>query len=285
MTTFVIEGRCPTKASTKSDGDIGLVVDYLRGVLREYDSQQIAAFVHEGAPASKARARWSKRGHFYTPDKTSGAQSQLAWKFRQAIKGEAWQGNIAIAVVFYRPNSQRIDADNLMKLVMDAGTEAGIWRDDCQVTHQICVVEKDAARPRTVIALSPVESSLNRNVGMDFTCENCAKVFSKNRVAYAKRGARFCSPECRKQSNALKTQAKCPRCELIFQRSRSAQRYCSDDCRMAPGAHRKPNKNQRPPALCGKCGIRVSRREYLFCAGCRMKGRKPGSKNLPKVTA
>lgn len=169
---FIIDGRCPTKGSTRSlnEPDMSRVLDYMRGVLRDHDSSQIVAFVHEGAPVSKARARWSRKGHFYTPDTTQGAEEALAWRFREVVKGRPWKGNVALAAVFFRPNHQRIDADNLMKLVLDAGTKAGVWDDDCQVTHQIAVIEKDAAKPRTVIALSAVSGSLDRSETTEAAC-------------------------------------------------------------------------------------------------------------------
>lgn len=261
----------------RREGDISRVTDYLRGVLRDFDTSTIVAFVHEGVPASKTRARWSRRNQrFYTPSDSAAAQDALSWQFRQAIRGEPWKGNIAIAVVFFRPNHQRIDADNLMKLVLDAGTKAGVWRDDCQVTHQVSVIEKDAVRPRTVIAMSPVESSLDRNLTVESMCERCGKPFQRIRTIKAK----YCSKACRITPRGM---ACCPKCDTVFDRKKAGQRYCSDACRLSGVGKRKSAAQQRPPAVCTKCGERVSRREYLFCYKCRRKGRKPGSKSKPKI--
>lgn len=251
-------------------------MSYLTPLLRGYDTSEIVAFVHEGAPASKARARWNrKQQRFYTPDSSSGPQEALSWTFRQAMKGEPWKGNIAIAVVFFRPNRQRIDGDNLMKLVLDAGTKAKVWGDDCQVTHQVSVVEKDAVRPRTVIALSAVSSSLDRSDFEAVDCQRCGHTFTKPTGSKLK----YCSMACRQP----KQQACCPKCDTVFDRKRQGQRYCSNQCRLSGVGKRQPAHLQRPPSVCTKCGVRVSRREYLFCAGCRTKGRKPGAKNKPKL--
>lgn len=237
--TFTIEGRCPTKGSTKSESaesDIPRVMSYLTPLLRGFDTSAIVAFVHEGVPASKARARWNrKQQRFYTPDSSSGPQEALSWKFRQAMKGEPWKGNIAIAVVFFRPNHQRIDGDNLMKLVLDAGTKAGVWGDDCQVTHQVSVIEKDAARPRTVIALSAVASSLDRNATVEYVCERCGQSFTRVRIAG--RTPRYCSPACIATPLGM---ACCPKCDTVFDRKKAGQRYCSNPCRLAVGRRRKP---------------------------------------------
>lgn len=250
--TFTVLGPPACKGSTVSDteSDMSRVLDYLRGLLRDYDSQQIVSFVHEGAPASKARARWNRiQQRFYTPASSSGPQQALSWAFKAAVKGEPWRGNIALVAIFFRPNHQRIDGDNLMKLVLDAGTKAGVWGDDCQVTHQVSVIEKDALRPRTVIAMSPVGSSLDRNQTVELSCVRCGKSFTRMRTAIAGRTPKYCSPACV----------------------------------ATPLTSARPAEFQRPAATCSKCGNRVSRREYLFCALCRRKGRKPGAKNKPKT--
>lgn len=284
--TFTIEGRCPTKGSTRLAGesDSSIALDYLRGLLRDYDTEKIVYFVHEGDPVSKARARFNlKTKRVYTPERTQTAQEAIAWRFRAAVRDAPWVGNIALVAVFYRSNHQRIDADNLMKLVMDAGTQSGIWKDDCQVTHQLSVVELDAERPRTIVALSPVTSSLNRHPDIEFICQRCGVTFARPRVyASGRAPQKYCSSACRAEPLGM---ACCPKCDTVFDRKKAGQRYCSDACRLSCVGRRKSAAQQRPPALCTKCGDRVSRREYLFCAKCRRKGWKPGSKSKPKVAS
>ena len=63
------------------------------------------------------------------------------------------------------PDRRRTDSDNLEKLVMDAATKARVWHDDCQVTAKVVAVELDPVHPRTVVALCPATSSLDRTVG------------------------------------------------------------------------------------------------------------------------
>lgn len=279
---FTIDGRCPTKGSTP-EADSGIALDYIRGLLRDQDPTRMVYFVHEGDPVSKARARFHRKtGRVYTPQRTQTAQEALAWRFKAAIKDAPWVGNVAIVAVFYRPNYQRIDADNLMKLVMDAGTEAGVWKDDCQVTHQLAVVELDAQRPRTIVAMCPSVSSLDRHPDLEFVCERCQKVFTRTRVSCVGRTIKFCSNDCRNVA-VPKGEARCPKCDTVFSRSMSGQRYCSNVCKYADASRRAIASLQRPPAVCTKCGTRVSRREYLFCYGCRRKGRKPGSQSKPKI--
>ena len=237
---------------------------------------RLTAFVVEGAPVSKARARWSK-GRTYTPQRTADAQEFVAWHFKKAIP-EPLTGSIAIVAIFYRPNYQRIDADNLMKLIMDAATKAGVWVDDCYVTAQAAFIEMDHANPRTVIALCPTASSLDRL--RQFTCQICHKEFRRAGLATFKQPPQFCSRECRSAGYRKDRQmARCPKCDREFQRKKSGQRYCSRACGRSSPLVRQPNASQRPAATCQVCGGRVSRREYLRCAKCSPKGRKIGSKN------
>lgn len=263
------------------NNDIDLALERLRGLLGdEQDPNEIIAFVHDGAPISKARARAGKYG-FYTPTRTILAERSVFVAFRSVMQGrQTYTDTVAIVAIFYRPNRQRIDADNLMKLVMDAGTKARVWRDDCQVTAQASIIELDAQRPRTVIALCPHRSTMTRQPLL-LNCERCGKDFERD-PSYAKRcNPRFCSGACA-QARRLAVVA-CPRCGHDFQRKNAGQRYCSSPCAKADRGTRLPNGEQKPPAVCEKCGKRVSRREYKQCRSCRGYGRPP--KNSAPVPA
>lgn len=155
-------------------------------------------FVHPGPPVSKSRARWSKKsGRFYTPGSTKTAEESVAWHFKSELCGEKFAGNVAVLAVFIRPNRQRIDADNLMKLVLDAGTKAGAWDDDSQVTTQGSVVELDADNPRTIVVCCSSESSLTRGDDAKAKCVVCGKLFFPGGVR-RREVAKWCSKECRK---------------------------------------------------------------------------------------
>ena len=168
----------------------------------------------------------------------------------------------------------------MMKLVMDAGTEADIWVDDCYVTAQSSYVELCRERPRTLVVIAPTRSSLDRS--LRFVCKKCGKAFNRAGVAAFKNPPDFCSRECRYEES--RTQVRCPKCDAIFSRKIAGQVYCSRKCSNASPKVRQRQGAQRPQAKCQKCGGRVSRREYLNCANCRGKGRKIGSKNKVKVS-
>lgn len=256
-------------------------------------------FDHNTAPKSKSRPRFDARPgrkpRVYTPGESRAAEDHLALSWRLALRGKTYDGGVAVACVFYRPNRQRIDADNMAKLVLDAGTKARAWHDDCQVVTIIARVELDVSRPRTEVAMIPSTSTLDREMFKTSTCPRCLKVFTVTMsefVAESKRSnARalggFCSNKCGKA--ALLVLARCVHCGSEFARKRAGQSLCSNKCKeeSAPSrAQAMIMAGKRPAAArCQKCGGKVSRREYLNCAGCRKQGRPLGSKNKPKSVA
>jgi Holliday junction resolvase RusA-like endonuclease len=114
-----------------------------------------------GDPAAKARPRFTKEGRTYKTDADSAAEARTGWKLRQAFR-QPWTGNLAVAAVFFRPDRQRIDTDNLIKHICDAGNGIG-WIDDAQITAAYGVVELDVEHPRTVLVVARHVSSLDRS--------------------------------------------------------------------------------------------------------------------------
>jgi Holliday junction resolvase RusA-like endonuclease len=114
-----------------------------------------------GDPAAKARPRFTKAGQTYKTDADTAAEARTGWKLRAAFR-QPWTGNLAIAAVFFRQDRQRIDTDNLIKHVCDAGNGIA-WIDDAQITAAYGVVELDAEHPRTVLVVARHVSSLDRS--------------------------------------------------------------------------------------------------------------------------
>ena len=141
--------------------DIETAIDRLGAIGGSIASEVLSAS-HAGVPVPKGRARRGGHG-FYTPTRTKNAQDALAWALRMA-RGHrpGYIDTVAIVALFFVPNRQIKDADNCMKLVMDAATKAGIWRDDSQVKAQAVFFELDAKDPRTIIAICPYRCSMSR---------------------------------------------------------------------------------------------------------------------------
>lgn len=116
-----------------------------------------------GAPYSKSRPRFSRHGGRAYHDPKDKVAEQSTAVYLKATVRQQFTGNVALACLFFRPDRQRIDADNLLKHVCDAGNGI-LWVDDCQCTAISGVIEYDKAEPRTVVAVAPHTSTLLRDL-------------------------------------------------------------------------------------------------------------------------
>jgi Holliday junction resolvase RusA-like endonuclease len=154
---------------TKSDRD--LIVDRLLAFLdldpaepSSWIPEHVIQFSHAGAPVPKERARWSpKHKRMFTPTRTRASEGDLLYAWRVALNRRLpLVDTCAIVAIFFVPTRRRKDVDNLMKLVMDAATRAGVWNDDSQVIAQASYLELDRDRPRTLVAVCPYLSTLSQ---------------------------------------------------------------------------------------------------------------------------
>lgn len=144
----------------------------------------------EGEPMSKARARFTGKGGVYTPPSVKEAEQRWVGRLQGMPK---LTGNVALAAMFVRGNRQRIDVDNMLKLVGDACTRAEIWEDDSQVTGMAGLVELDRTQPRTILALAEHESTMLRGSAHWPICVTCGEKFNPA----GRKRPKFCSRECR----------------------------------------------------------------------------------------
>lgn len=226
-------------------------------------TQQMHYIVVDGPPTSKARARYGK-GRMYVDTMQRAAESALGWQLKAFIR-RPLTGNLAIGCIFYRPNYQRIDVDNLLKHVLDSANGV-CWEDDSQVTAILGVAELDRQNPRTVIVIGEHISSLRRDEGRyggERKCPLCGKRFTRRSNAPHKR---FCSRRCASISNGhdLAEKVTCEQCGASFRRRTYDQKLCSDACRRA----RLTAVRKLPPATCVDCGEPVSKRGYVRCRSC-----------------
>lgn len=148
--------------------------------------------VLDGDPMSKARSRFTKRGAAYTPASVKAAEDR--WVQRLA-NHQPFTGNVALVALFVRADHQRIDVDNMVKLVMDACTRAAVWQDDSQVTALAGAVELDPYRPRTILGLAPHQSTMQRGSDHWPVCGTCGEKFNPA----GRHRPKYCSQKCREQ--------------------------------------------------------------------------------------
>ncbi|WNI20322.1 RusA family crossover junction endodeoxyribonuclease [Actinacidiphila sp. ITFR-21] len=119
----------------------------------------VLSLVWGGEPPSKTRPRFAD-GRTYKDPADEAAEAKTGWNLRRLFR-QPWTGNLAVGLVFFRSDRRRIDVDNMIKHVLDAGNGIG-WVDDHQVTALYGVAELDAQFPRTLLVVTRHVSSLDR---------------------------------------------------------------------------------------------------------------------------
>ena len=106
----------------------------------------------EGEPLPWPRARTGQQGQHYLPRAFSAHRDALAWKMREALieDGSIFTGDVGLLLGFFRSTRRRVDIDNLLKAVMDAGNGT-TWADDSQIVHIVANIRVEPAAPRTEI--------------------------------------------------------------------------------------------------------------------------------------
>jgi Holliday junction resolvase RusA-like endonuclease len=102
------------------------------------------AFI-SGLPKAQPRPRMTKTGHTYNPETAREWKDTVKAHFMIHRKPQINEP-VRLEALFFLPRPKRLmktdgpvphtvkpDADNLLKAVMDAMTEAGVWKDDALV--------------------------------------------------------------------------------------------------------------------------------------------------------
>jgi Holliday junction resolvase RusA-like endonuclease len=105
-----------------------------------------------GIPKAQPRPRMSTSGHVYNPPSADAWKEEIKVAFLPYRHRKPLTEPIHLRVDFFLPKPKRLkigelgrvphtkkpDADNLLKAVMDAMTEAGVWKDDALVFWPEC---------------------------------------------------------------------------------------------------------------------------------------------------
>lgn len=216
-----------------------------------------------GPPWSKSRPRFgTKRG--YRDPKDRAAELRTRAVFTRYV-AEPFTGNVAVTCMFFRPNRQRIDADNLIKHVCDSGNGI-LWLDDSQVTAACGIIELDAQNPRTIVMVGEHESTMTRGTDYTVPCKACgAAIVVKPGAAIPT----YCSKDCARSRYGdinLSAPVPCKGCGQPFVRKTSEQKHCGIACVPRKGVPRP--SMQKPKPTCADCGATVSKPGYVRCRVC-----------------
>lgn len=217
----------------------------------------VVEFTVKGEPASKSRARFTKRGSkvmAYTPAKTLEAERGIRDAYlklaRPCTDEEAAFG---VAVEFLHQTGQRRDVDNMLKLILD-GLNKVAWPDDVQVT------QIEATKRRVVWGAAETRVriySLGRVDKPRGVCEHCGGEFA---YYHSQRARRFCTSDCHFAWRRARRARTCLHCGTEFDHAHptSLQGYCSLACNSAA---------KRLDVTCVKCGTTFTKPRSLVRAG------------------
>jgi len=99
-----------------------------------------------GTPKAQPRPRTTKTGHVYNPHSADAWKEEIKAAFLPVLK-TVIVGPVYLCVTFFlqapkamklkenekKPHDKKPDKDNLLKAVMDAMSNVGVWKDDAQV--------------------------------------------------------------------------------------------------------------------------------------------------------
>lgn len=114
------------------------------------------AFVIPGPPQPKERPRVGKRGHVYTPRRTSSYEGKARVNALAAVASCRWRrepgSRYAVDLAVYFPDARRRDLDNVAKAVLDA-CDGVAFADDAEVDELHVVRAVDRERPRVEVSV------------------------------------------------------------------------------------------------------------------------------------
>jgi len=116
-------------------------------------------FTVNGEPVAKARPRFGKNGHVYTPKRTKAYEEKVALFAtiaRQQARAKSFTGPVGVSVTFYNKSKRHVDLDNQLKAVMDSMNKV-LYDDDSQVMEiqvRRVVVTEDPRAEITVTQLN-----------------------------------------------------------------------------------------------------------------------------------
>jgi len=253
------------QAATRSDVDRMLDMFSALGLGETANTQYMITI--PGAPWSKARPRFARNGHVYSRSEDLDAEKRTAAYLRRAVR-EPFTGNVGLACLFFRPNRQRIDVDNLLKHVCDAANGI-LWLDDSQCTAIMGVVELDAERPRTVVVVGEHISTLKRGSDDSVPCRSCGKLVGRGSRA-RDQPPKTCSRACRQKSLGYPDLAElvpCGHCGRRYRRRVRTQKFCGEECRV--DSRRNARKAASAPfSRCADCGKELTHRRGGRCRDC-----------------
>lgn len=252
---------------TYEPSDLERALDLYERIASGGDDEFMRFTVIPGPPPSKARPRFRRStGTTYTLAKDREAENTTACHLIRLVDPGPLTGNVALGCVFFRPDRQRIDTDNMLKHVCDAANGV-LWFDDSQVTALIGITEIDPDNPRTIVVLGNHISTLGRGTDDVTPCKVCGAPITATRNGGRRK---TCSKECAMRSrgaHVLTDLVPCAQCGKPFKRVNHRQRFCSGPC-SRDALRDKRRAEAGPLSRCLDCDKELTHRHGGRCRDC-----------------
>lgn len=112
-------------------------------------------FVVHGNPVPKGRPRLGKGNQTYTPKVTKDWEKTVGEWCNTVTRGDRFECDVSVWLVFYRRTRHTVDLDNLIKSVLD-GMNGVAYTDDTQVVEIHAWLKYDKVEPRVEVKVKPI---------------------------------------------------------------------------------------------------------------------------------
>ena len=205
-------------------------------------ARRVVSICFRGEPVSSSVGLSGNR--LYRPKDYISYRDAIGYLIKSQLGGE-WNNyhySFGIRVRFFLGNERKIDIDNLLKPIMDAGTHI-VWADDSQVVEVYGVVLRSDPDPRIEALIYTIEDFRNYHP----VCIYCGKPLKNKGIAHS-----YCSKRCYDNAQRKGVEKVCDYCGKSFWdgrlhgRRKKGKRFCSRDCYYAYRREHIVDKEKAP---------------------------------------
>ena len=174
--------------------------------------RRIISIIYEGIPIS-ASVGFSGNRAYRSQDYVIYRDS-LAWLMKEQLGGtwDTRRYSFGIRMRLFLKGSRKIDIDNLVKPVMDAGTGL-IWGDDSQIIELYAVKLMKQMESKVEVLVYHIGDWID----YQHLCAYCGKDIKRKALTQ-----KYCSLGCRNNDQRRATERTCPECGKAFWNGRYA---------------------------------------------------------------
>ena len=194
--------------------------------------RRVVSICYEVEPVSASVGLSGNR--FYRKTDYTIYRDALGWEIKERLGGQ-WDTrrySFGLRARFFLGNRRKVDIDNLLKPIMDAGTGI-VWADDSQVAEVYAIVLREDPKPRVEFLIYAIEDFRDYH----HNCLYCGKELY-GREGFGKGLSRkFCSVQCHDNAQRQGEERVCEECGETFWSGRYKglkrkvnKRFCRRSC-------------------------------------------------------